>query len=156
MISSKLWWFCTYTTSGRETDRSTYVWTSTAGGWSFYCTCQHLVELLISAWALSSENAFKPPKIPLHPHTDCRGVLYKSDKEIKMTNLIHVNLPPTVCFCGSVNVWVQNKTAECDFCGKILRNRKFILRIIISSTSKNGEMAKIDWSKMAKIAKITF
>ena len=27
---------------------------------------------------------------------DC-GVLYKSDKEIKMTNLIHVNLPPTVC-----------------------------------------------------------
>ena len=89
------------------------------GWWSFYCTCQHLVELLISAWALSSENAFKPPKIPLY-------YLYKSDKEIKMTNLIHVNLPPTVCFC--TEVWMFGyKTAECDFCGKFLRNWNFSL-----------------------------
>ena len=31
-------------------------------GWSLYNTCQHLVELLISTWAL--ENAFKLGKIP--------------------------------------------------------------------------------------------
>ena len=77
-------------------DGTVTLYSRNSGGWSLYNTCQHLVELLISTWAL--ENAFKPRKSPriyiccygfyTDVYPDTISIHYKKRIELSMHNII--------------------------------------------------------------------